>query len=240
MAVFVVKLRGSEQVAEGTTAFHFEKPADFQFKAGQYIRMTLIDPPETDAEGTSRTFTIASAPYEEDLMIATRIRDTAFKRVLKSLEPGSEVQLKGPFGSLTLHDDQSRPAVFLAAGIGITPFRSIALQAASLRLPHHLFLFYTNRRPEDTAFLDELDGLESTNPNYHFIPTMTKPGDSKQSWQGETGYVNKEMIARVVGDLKSPIYYSAGPPALVEAMKTLLLDAGVDGGNIHAEGFSGY
>lgn len=240
MAVFVVKLRGSEQVAEGTTAFHFEKPQGFEFKAGQYIRMTLIDPPETDAEGDSRTFTIASAPYEEDLIITTRIRDTAFKRVLQSLTPGSEVQLKGPFGALTLHDDETRPAVFLAGGIGITPFRSIALQAANLGLPHHLFLFYTNRKPEDAAFLDELGGLESTNPNYHFIPTMTKPAESKQTWRGETGYVNKEMITRFVGDVKSPIYYSAGPPPMVQAMKTLLLDAGVDGGNIHAEGFSGY
>lgn len=240
MAANIVKLRGSEQVAEGTRAFHFEKPDDFQFKAGQFIRLTLIDPPETDAEGDGRTFTLASAPYEEDLIIATRIRDTAFKRVLNSLACGSEVRLQGPYGALTLHEDASRPAVFLAGGIGITPFRSIALQSANLGLAHRLFLFYANRRPEDSAFLDELRQLESKNPNYRFIPTMTKAVDSKPSWRGETGYLNKEMIARFLGDLTSPIYYSAGPPAMVEAMKSVLLEAGVEGDSIRAEGFSGY
>src|SRR5215510_12916064 len=131
MANFGVKLESREKVAEGTMAFHFEKPPGFQHKAGQFVRLTLINPSETDAEGTGRTFTLASAPYERDLMIATRMRDTAFKRVLRSGAVGLEVELRGPFGALTLHDDSSRPAVFLAGGIGITPFRSIALDAAS-------------------------------------------------------------------------------------------------------------
>ena len=78
MATHKVKLKRREEVAEGTAAFYFEKPEGFQFKAGQFLRFSLIDPPETDAEGDSRSFSIASAPHEEDLMIATRLRDTAF------------------------------------------------------------------------------------------------------------------------------------------------------------------
>jgi ferredoxin-NADP reductase len=67
-----------EEIAEGTTAFHFAKPADFQFRAGQSMDLTLLNPPETDAQGNSRAFSIASAPFDYDLMIATRMRDTAF------------------------------------------------------------------------------------------------------------------------------------------------------------------
>jgi ferredoxin-NADP reductase len=142
-------------VAEGTLAFHFERPAGFQFKAGQFVNVTLVEPPETDAEGNSRSFSMASAPFETDLIVATRIRDTAFKRVLKAMPTGSEVSIAGPFGSFTLRQN-SRPAVFLAGGIGITPFRSMLLQAARERLSRRLFLFYSNRRPEDAPFLDEL------------------------------------------------------------------------------------
>jgi ferredoxin-NADP reductase len=101
----------------------------------------LINPPETDAEGDARAFSIASAPYEQDLMITTRMRDTAFKRVLRKLTHGELIRIRGPFGSLTLHDDATRPAVFLAGSIGITPFRSIVLQLPQLRRAHRVSLF---------------------------------------------------------------------------------------------------
>jgi len=240
MANYDVKLRDRQQVAEGTMAFHFDKPSEFQFKAGQYLRLTLIEPPETDAEGNRRTFTIASAPVEDDLMIATRLRDTAFKRVLKSMPIGTQLKLQGPFGSLTLHDEETRPAVFLAGGIGITPFRSMALQAARDHLPHPLFLFYANRRPEDAAFLEELQQLETENPNYHFIGTMTKPDESGKAWNGEKGHINKEMLARFIDDLTVPTYYTAGPPAMVDAMTNMLIEAGVNSDQIRAEQFAGY
>ncbi len=128
------------------------------------MNVTLIDPPETDAEGNTRSFSIASAPFEEDLVFATRMRDTAFKRILKSLRLGSEVRISGAFGSFTLHTDASRPAVFLVGGIGITPFRSIILDATRSKLAHKMYLLYSNRRPEDAAFLDELQRIEQDNP----------------------------------------------------------------------------
>ena len=184
MASYAVKLKRREGIAEGTEAFYFEKPEGFQFKAGQFLRFTLIDPPETDAEGNTRTFSVASAPHEEDLMFATRMRDTAFKRVIKTMPLGSELEIKGAFGRMTLHDDPARPAVFLTGGIGITPFRSIALEAARAGLPHKLILFYSNRRPEDAAFLDELEALQTINPNYRFIPTMTGAAGSGRPWRG--------------------------------------------------------
>jgi len=82
---FICKLKDRKEVAEGTMAFRFEKPSGWTFKAGQYLDMTLLDPPETDSEGDVRSFSIASSPQEDTLMVATRMRDTAFKRVLKTM-----------------------------------------------------------------------------------------------------------------------------------------------------------
>lgn len=237
---YTVKLNKREAVAEGTTAFYFDKPADFTFKAGQFIEMTLLDPPETDAEGNSRAFTIASGPAEPHLMIATRMRDSAFKRVLGNLPIGSDVEIEGPFGNLVLHNNAARPAVLLAGGIGITPFRSIVFRAAKEHLPHRLFLFYSNRRPEDAAFLGELQALRAGNANYTLVDTMTglKPGS--HSWKGESSRVSKEMLTKYVGDLNGPIYYLAGPPGMVAAMQTLLNSAGVNDDDIRPEEFAGY
>ena len=129
MSIHMVKLLGRENVAEGTMAFHFEKPDSFLYKAGQFADFTLIDPPQTDAEGSIRGFSLASAPYEKDLTIATRMRDMAFKRVMKELPDGTQLKLDAPYGSFTLHKNAAIPAVFLTGGIGITAVRSILLEA---------------------------------------------------------------------------------------------------------------
>lgn len=139
--IFLAKLKSREDVAEGTMAFRFEKRASFAFTAGQFIDIDLLAPSETDAEGNTRGFSVSSAPYEDTIMITTRLRDTAFKRVLKTMPLDTEVKIEGPFGNLRLHNDVKRAAVFLAGGIGITPFRSILLDAANRKLPHRLFSF---------------------------------------------------------------------------------------------------
>jgi ferredoxin-NADP reductase len=229
-----------EEVAQGTMAFHFAKPADFQFRAGQAIDVTLLNPPETDAEGNIRTFSIASAPFDADLMFATRMRDTAFKRVLRKAPLGLEVKIEGPSGSFTLHHKADKPAVFLAGGIGITPFRSIIRQATHDKTPHQLYLFYGNRRPEDAAFLDVLTEIPKKNPNFHLIATMSEMQKSHRAWKGETGFIDKAMLTKHLLNLQGPIYYIAGPPAMVAAMRRMLTDAAVDEDDIRTEEFSGY
>ena len=237
---YLVKLKDRRQVAERTMAFQFEKPEGFTFKAGQAIDMTLINPSETDGEGSGRAFSIASAPDEEMFLVATRMRDTAFKRVLGTLPIGSQVKIEGPFGNLVLHNDQARAGVFLAGGIGITPFRSILRRAAREQLPHRLFLFYANRRPEDSPFLQEVETLQRQNPSYTFVATMTDMSRSDRSWQGETGRINQAMLTKHLKSLASPIYYIAGPPGMVRAMRILLNSMRVDDGDIRTEEFAGY
>src|ERR1035437_2836228 len=186
------KLMRRVEVAEGTMAFHFEKPAGLNFKAGQFADVTLTDPPETDAEGNTRTFSIASPPFESELVFTTRMRDTAFKRSLKKVPLATEVKIGSAAGSFTLDKNQAKPAVFLAGGIGITPFLSIVRQADRDRLPQTLSLFYSNRRPEDAAFLDALQTLATTNSNFHLICTMTEMSKSRKERKGETALIDRK------------------------------------------------
>lgn len=240
MPIYNIKLIGKKDVAEGTMAFIFEKPDGFIYKAGQFGDFTLINPKETDAEGNIRSFSLTNPPSAKDLMVTTRMRNTAFKRVLKNLPLDTELKFDAPYGSFTLHNNKEISAVFLTGGIGITPVRSIIMQATKDKLPHQIFLFYSNHKPEDTAFLDELTSLENENLHYKFIPTMTNMDKSKQDWKGETGFINKEMLTKYIKDLTKPIYYISGPPAMVAAMRKMLTEAGIDDDNIRTEEFSGY
>jgi len=237
---FMCKLKDRKEVAEGTMAFRFEKPSGWTFKAGQYLDMTLLDPLETDSEGNVRSFTIASAPHEETLMVATRMRDTAFKRVLRTMPLGTAVKIEGPSGDLILKKDVTRTAIFLAGGIGITPFRSIVHWAAKEKLPSRIVLFCSNRRPEDAPFLAELQNLERDNPKYKLIPSMTEMEKSHQPWNGETGPINQGMLGRHLKGAAPGIHYIAGPPAMVNGLHDMLKKAGVDDNDIRAEEFAGY
>ena len=141
-------------------------------------------------------------------------------------------------GNMVLHADPSRPAVLLAAGIGITPFRSMLEWATERKLPRQLTLFYSNRTRAQTAFLDDLRGWSQRNPKIRLVPTLT---DSQEpDWPYEIGRVDEAMLAKYVPDLLAPVYYLAGPPRMVEALKMLLLERGVSRDNLRFETFSGY
>lgn len=237
---YQVKLKDRFTVADRTMAFQFEKPPGFTFRPGQWIDLTLLNPSETDAEGNSRTLSLASAPHENFLLVATRLRDTAFKRELPRLPLGAEVRIEGPSGSLTLHNNATRAAIFIVGGIGITPVRSILLRAAHDRLPHRLLVFYSNRRPEDAAFLEELTALQKENPNYRLIPVMTAATGFTNTWTGEKGHVTQKLLAKHQGEAVSPIYYVVGPPGMVNGVHEMLNQNGVDDDNIRMEDFGGY
>ncbi len=229
-----VTLRRREPVAEGTMAFHFDKPAGFSHEAGQNAMFTLPDLREEDAAGPTRAFTIASAPHEPELMIATRMRDSAFKRFLGAAPAGTKIEMEGPLGVMVLHEDASRPAVFLAGGIGITPFLAMARDAAKRKLPHPIVLFYSNRRPQDAAFLAELERLQG--PKFRLVATMTDAPE----WRGEKRRISRELLAEHVRDLRAPVYYFAGPPGMTMAVQGMLKELGVSEDEMRSEEFYGY
>jgi ferredoxin-NADP reductase len=240
MTTFTVRLRRRQDIAHGTTAFHFDKPADFSFKPGQAIDLVLPDSAGLSAESARHAFSIVSAPHEPELVIATRMRDSPYKNALARLAIGAPAEVDGPFGSLTLHNKPDRAAILVAGGIGITPFMSILRHAAHEALPHRLVLVYSNRRPEDAAFLAELQRLEGDHRNFRLCATMTRMADSSLPWQGETGAIDQDVLRRAAEDLANPIYYVAGPPAMVASLRDALGRAGIDDDDIRSEEFYGY
>jgi ferredoxin-NADP reductase len=233
------RLLGSEAIADRTRAFHFARPAGFTFKPGQAIDI-LLDGAAGATEATRHTFSIASASFEDRLTIATRMRESAFKRALAALPADAAVQVEGPSGSLTLHGDASRPAVFIAGGIGVTPFMSILRQAARDRPARRLVLLYSNHRPEDAAWLEDLKSLESGWPDFHLLPVMTAMNRSSQSWSGLAGRIDADMLKSVRMRLARPVYYAAGAPGMVAAMRVVLNECGVEDDDIRSEDFHGY
>lgn len=237
--VFDTPLVSRDLVADRTMAFRFARPAGWAYRSGQFIDITLHDPPESDSEGDTRGFSISSAPIEDVIMITTRLRDTAFKRVLQSTPLGTVVKIEGPFGDLRLHH-AARPAVVLTGGIGITPFRSILVESVRTGgLPYPVVVLYANRRPEDAAFLDELRELAAEDPNLTFVPTMSGL-DETGTWDGERGRIDPAMLARHLDGVTNAIYYLTGPAGMVQGLRTMLVGSGVDEDDIRTEEFTGY
>ncbi len=233
-----VTLVRTEAIARDTTAFHFGRPAGFAFRAGQFADYTLIDPPETDREGNTRGFSLANAPDEPDLIAATRIRDSAFKRVLSRLPVGTEVELDAPYGDFTLHRTPTTPAVFITGGIGVTPVRSMIAQAMRDQTGHQITLLHSSRTPGDLPYRNDFERLARAHRNFRYVPVVTDSAPA--AWRGERGRLDEGMLARHVPRLTGPIFYLSGPEGMVRAMRRLLVALRVDEDSIRTEEFTGY
>lgn len=239
MPIYKLKLIARHEAVPGIAVFTFEKPEGLTFKPGQYGGFTLMDPAETDAAGNTRRFSLLSAPGDNHLAIAMRVhsKSTAFKRMLNQLPIGSEVKFAGPTGNFILHDDENIPAVFIAGGIGITPFYCMIKDAIKKHSTRPIYLFYGNQSQNDSAFLDELLQWAENNPNVKLIPTLVEPSDE---WKGEAGYISHTMLKKYVPDLSAPIYYICGSPTMVTTLQETLLEMGIDEEKIKVEDFPGY
>ena len=240
MADYTIILKHREEVAEDTMAFRFDiTGTGYTFKAGQNAAFTLLDPPETDSAGNTRTLSFASSPNDlSSLMVAMRMRRSSFKNSMRALPLGAKLRVTSAIGSFSLHTDSSKPAVFLVGGIGITPVLSILAHATERALPHQIYVFYSNRDARKVAFLDELQRLEKTNPAFTLVPTVTILNGSV--WPFEEGRIDAEMLVRHIPEVHRPVYYVCGPPEMVTAMRKLLYGLGVDEDIIRSEEFGGY
>lgn len=230
------KLISKREIARDTMEFVFEKPDRFVYRAGQSVDIILIDPTETDDEGKSRSFSPVSAPHENVITIASRMRNSAYKRMLAQLEEGSEVEINGPFGNVVLHEDISRPAVLLTGGIGISHSRSLLSDAKARNLSYQIILFYSNRNAVDAAYLPELEELSEGSKTFTHIPTMTRD----DSWEGEKGRIDSAMIDKYIPTDSRPYYYIVGPQGFVLAMRDMLTARGASPNDINIEEFAGY
>jgi ferredoxin-NADP reductase len=122
----------------------------------------------------------------------------------------------------------------------VSPVRGIVLQSLHDQVKHQIFVFDSNKTPEDAAFLGELMRACEKKPNYTFVSTMTEMEKSSQEWHGEKGEITKPMLSKYIKDLSLPIYYIVGPKGLVSALRKTLRESGVDDANVREEEFSGY
>lgn len=235
MQLFLINRK---MIVEGTAAFWFRPEKALKFVAGQFGQFSLKNPSETDGKGNARTFSIASDPANDQIMIATRMRDSAFKRSLWAAPDDESVQFMGPIGNFTLKEDKDRPAVFLAGGIGITPVRSIAAQATREGMSQRLVVIYSNRTRASCAFHDDFSEWSRANPNLTYVPTLT--AETPSGWKGELGAIDAQMLRRQVSNPFSANYYVVGPPGFVRAMRTILEETGVGKSQIRSEDFAGY
>jgi ferredoxin-NADP reductase len=231
------RIKEKREVAKGTLFVTFDVGGEnVEFEPGQYFWVELLDPPYEDEKGPRRHITVVTSPTEGVLGLATRIRDTAFKRSLVEMPEGASVDVEQPKGSFVLPEDTSKQYVFVAGGIGITPFRSMLRYIADKGLDYDITLVYSNRDVESTAFLDELKELESVVPRCRVIFTMT----DDPSWEGDKRMLDAEVLRELLGDLESFHFMIAGPPPMAKSVEASLLEAGLSEDQVQSDSFSGY
>ncbi|MEX0672958.1 MAG: FAD-dependent oxidoreductase [Candidatus Paceibacterota bacterium] len=229
---YPTRLIKKEIVAEGTIVLHLKKPEEFSFKPGQHIDLGIENMSESDDLGSVRTLSLVSAPHEDELAVATCLRNTAFKRELQKLEVGADnLSIDGPFGNMTLHSRSERPAVMLAGGIGITPFVSMIRHAEHENLPHTITVLYSAHTAKDTPFLEELSETAVRTDRLALVSTLTQE-DGKR--------IDEDLIRASVENIADSVYYLAGPPKFVKAMQDLLERMGVVDDDVRFEEFAGY
>jgi len=217
------------------------------YTAGQFAFFD-IGGVSNDPKGPIRHFTIASSPTEEFIMISTRIRDTPYKKRLSSLDERAKVKVRGPEGKFVLHEDNSKAAIFLSGGIGVTPFRSMIKYATDKELPVKIFVFDSNRDQANILYKNEFDECLNTNKNLKIIYTITADEGQGQapdssSWKGERGIINKTMLTKYLtaSELDNSVFYICGPPGMLKAMQNLLQDdLRIPKERIKIEEFTGY
>lgn len=232
------KIKRKKEIAKGTLLVEFDTLGEkVNFISGQYFFVTLVNPPYTDAKGSIRHFTIVNPPEGKDILtMTTRLRDTAFKRSLKKMPIGADIKIGEINGNFVLPEDISRPLVFIAGGIGITPFISMLRHIKNNNLNYDITLIYANRNQESAAFLEELKEIDKENKNFKLILIMS----DDVNWSGEKGRIDVNFIKEHLPEFKNKIYYISGPPAMVDSVLGVLLEAGIKDENIKKEKFSGY
>jgi ferredoxin-NADP reductase len=218
----------SEPVTSDVTSFIFEPEQPVSWQPGQYFHYLL---PHTDEDdrGHERWFTNSAAPAEGNVMISTRLNSehsSTFKTALQALQTGDEIEADGPEGDFTV-EDPARNYIFVAGGIGITPFRSILTEAARNGQQLHVQLLYANRNQE-IPFAEELDQLAATNPHLT-IEYIVNPQ------RIDAGLIKDRAAA-----MDNPLIYLSGPEPMVKGLAKDLAELDVPEAQIKLDDFPGY
>jgi len=223
-----LKLTQKKQETPDVTSFIFTPEESLTWAPGQYLHYVLHHRP-TDDRGSDRWFTVSAAPFENHVMVTTRHASdisSSFKKALFDLKEGENIEISFVEGDFTL-DDPDKEHVFIAGGIGVTPYRAILKQLDHEKKPIHVTLLYANR-DQNIVFKDELEELALKNPNlkihYIFSPE----------------HVDENKIHELIPDITAPIFYISGPEPMVDALGETLKKMGVAEDHIKQDWFPGY
>jgi ferredoxin-NADP reductase len=238
---YTLTLRRYDEVADQTRMLVFGRPEGFVFEAGQYVALKF-EPQQLvaqDERGGVRSFSLASAPGDDEICFVMREGITGFKKTMWSLQPGDTVGCTKAVGHCTLPplSDSSRPIVLLAGGVGIAPVRSVLRYASQVKDPRSYSLFYSNRYIKDAAFHAEL--LEWPLSQFTYVWTLSDEAEPPKGRNEERGYITADMIRKHLPEWQSAHYYVIGAPGFATAMKTLLLDMGISEAEIKIDPFTG-
>jgi ferredoxin-NADP reductase len=226
------------KLAKDTIQFNFALTAgELIFKPGQFLSIKLPKVRTHGDEGNVRYFSLVSSPDDSKrFSIATRLTSSAFKQALFSLNLGEEVEIGGVGGAMILPEVVEGPLVFIAGGIGITPFMSMLTFARAHQSGQQITLLYSNRNRTTVAFLDELEKLAEAWPEFKLITTMT----DDDYWPGEKRPIDHEFIKEYINDYKGAKYFVAGPSSMVLAMANNFDRLGITKEHFILEEFFGY
>ena len=240
-ARLVLTLKRIEQVARETWEYSFVSEFPLSFQAGQYLEWTLPHK-NHDRRGIRRYFTLASSPTEPELKLGLRIpaKSSRFKEEIGEMKPGDVIYATSLDGDFILPKDvTNHPLVFIAGGIGVTPFRSMVkylLDTLPEEEKMELTLFYCNKHQEESAWSDLWEEAQERLG----MQTVQVVDEPNNQWSGETGFLTRAMLEKYLGDdLKRHRYYLSGPPAMVQAYTTLLKGVGVPHRRIIKDFFPG-
>jgi len=225
-------------IAENTLDVVFDLGSqEIKFLPGQFFFLKLIRPPFNDGRGAERHFSFINSPDQKNIIeMATRLTGSAFKKSLEKLPLKTAVEIGPIAGEFLLPADSNQPLVFIAGGIGITPFISMLRFIAAQKLNHEITLLYFNRTQASTAFYQELLKLKRKIAKLEIVFSMNEDA----AWKGEASPLSPALIKKYLPNYLAQKYFLAGPPAMVKSALQALRDLKIKKGNIQAESFTGY
>jgi len=232
-----LKFKQARKLSPDIYSFTFASNQPVYFRPGQYMEWTLSH--KSDSRGNRRTFSIASAPGNNEIEVVTKINDKAssFKKRMLELKQADSISVGRLSGDFTLPSDTSKRLVFIAGGIGVTPYLSMLEDLIKRQEKRDITMFYLVSGEADYCFSETLS--DASKLGIKIVPILTRDKPSRE-WKGLTGRLTSDILEREVTNYKEPLYYISGPNALVIAYKNLLKQAGVSGRSIVTDYFSGY
>lgn len=235
----LLKLTKKLKLAPETLEFVFKPSQPLAFKPGQYMEFTL-EHQRPDSRGNRRYFTLASSPTENTLRLGVRFykKSSSFKHSLYRLDGRTRLIAGQIAGDFTLPADDREKLVFIAGGIGITPFRSMLKYLLDTQQRRDIVLIYANKTPEEIVYRDILEAAY-TRLGVKIFYTLTDLTTIPRNWPGFKGRINEQMILRTIPDYDERTFYLSGPPEMVRASEQALKNMGVRGGQIKKDFFPG-